>query len=507
MIKKKKININKVFKVLRNKKVALYIIAYEAEDNIDKVLKRIPKNIVKKFAQIYLIDDSSKDKTVEAAIASAKSLGLNNFKAMKTPLNQGYGGNQKIGYNYAIKQGFDYVIMLHGDGQYPPESLPDIIECFTDPQVAAVFGSRMINRYQALEGGMPLYKWVGNQVLTFIENKIMQSNLSEFHSGYRAYSVKALKLIPFLMNSDVFHFDTDIIIQFLANNFKIKEISIPTHYGDEICRVNGLKYAKDCLISNLQFRLHKIGVWYQPNFDIQLPRERVYSFKKSQNSLHSYIINHLPWKKSDSVIDLGANDGVLDTKISSKVKQIIAVDINPPKTIKNVKGVKLDLNQDFDKSLGSKSYNKVIALDIIEHLSNPEAAIKKINNLLETNGTLYASTANIGYFIMRITHLIGWFNYGKRGILDMTHQRLFTVNSFKKLLTDNGFILKKTVGFGPPVSDQISHKGIWKLIDQISGFLAKQYPSLFSFNFLIIAEKKTAFEDIYQQTINNKVKI
>ena len=492
---------DKALKVLKNHRVALYIIAYEAEDNIDQVLKRIPKTIVNKFAQIYLIDDSSKDKTVETAIASAKSLSLNNFKAMKTPFNQGYGGNQKIGYQYAISQGFEYVIMLHGDGQYPPESLPDLIACFADPQVAAVFGSRMINRYQALEGGMPLYKWIGNQALTFIENKIMQSNLSEFHSGYRAYSTKALKLIPFLMNSDVFHFDTDIIIQFLANNFKIKEIPIPTHYGDEICRVNGLKYAKDCLISNLQFRLHKMGVWYQPNFDIQLPNKRVYSFKKSHNSLHYYITNHLSWEKTDAVVDLGANDSTLASKIISKVKKITIVDIRKPRGKKNVKSLRLDLNQDFDKNLGNKSFNKVIALDIIEHLNNPESAIKKINNILKSGGTLYASTANIGYFIMRITHLIGWFNYGKRGILDMTHQRLFTVNSFKKLLQDNGFVLKKVVGFGPPIADQISHRGIWKAIDLISGFLAKQYSSLFSFNFLIIAEKKPAFKDIYQQTL------
>jgi len=492
---------DQALKVLKNNQVALYIIAYEAEKHIDQVLKRIPKDIVNRFAQIYLIDDSSKDKTVEAAIASAKALGLKNFKAMKTPFNQGYGGNQKIGYRYAIKQGFDYVIMLHGDGQYPPEFLPQMIACFVDPQVAAVFGSRMINRYDALKGGMPLYKWAGNQLLTLIENKIMQSNLSEFHSGYRAYSTKALKLIPFLMNSDVFHFDTDIIIQLLANNFKIKEIPMPTHYGNEICRVNGLKYAKDCLISNLQFRLHKMGLWYQPNFDIQLPKERVYSFKKNKNTLHYHILNNLSWKKSDQVVDLGANDGILDSKLAVKVKLITAVDIKKPKVMKNVKSLKVDLNTEFDQILGEKSFNKVIALDIIEHLNNPEAAIKKINNLLKTDGDLYASTANIGYFIMRITHLIGWFNYGKRGILDMTHQRLFTVNSFKKLLTDNGFIFKEVIGFGPPIADQISDRGVYKLIDSVSGFLAKLYPSLFSFNFLVIAEKKTAFEDIYQQTL------
>ena len=121
---------------------------FEKENNGDVFKrKRIPKNIVNKFAQIYLIDDSSKDETIEADIASAKSLNHNNFKVMKTPFNQGYGGNQKIGYHYAIKQGFDYVIMLHGDGQYPPEFLPNIIECFADSQVAAVFGSRMMKEH------------------------------------------------------------------------------------------------------------------------------------------------------------------------------------------------------------------------------------------------------------------------------------------------------------------------------------------------------------------------
>lgn len=504
MIGKRKASNEKALRVLKDKKVALFIIAYEAEDLIHKVLKRIPKSIVNKFTEIYLIDDSSKDKTVQKTINSAKPLGITNLKVMKTPFNQGYGGNQKIGYSYAIKQGFDYVIMLHGDGQYPPEYLPNIIACFADPQIAAVFGSRMINSDQALKGGMPYYKWLGNKILTFIENKIMQSNLSEFHSGYRAYSVKALSQVPFLMNSDVFHFDTDIIIQFLANNFKIKEIPIPTHYGDEICRVNGLKYAKDCLISNAQFRFHKMGIWYQPNFDINSPKMRIYDFKKSQNSLHYYIINHLLWKKTDEVVDLGANDGTVASKLASKVKKITAVDIKKPKAKKNVKNLKLDLNKDFNTALGNKSFNKVIALDMIEHLNNPEKSIKNINHLLKTDGTLYASTANIAYFVMRITHLIGWFNYGKKGILDMTHQRLFTVNSFKKLLTDNGFIITKVIGFGPPIADQINQRGIYKLFDVISGILAKFYPPLFSFNFLIIAQKKTSFEDIYQQTIRSR---
>ena len=492
---------DQALKVLKDKRVALYIIAYEAEAHIAKVLKRIPKRIANRFARIYLIDDSSKDKTVTASIVAAKALGINNFKAMRTPFNQGYGGNQKIGYRYAIAKGFDYVIMLHGDGQYPPEFLPEIIAAFADPEVAAVFGSRMINRYEALKGGMPLYKWVGNQALTAIENFIMQSHLSEFHSGYRAYAVKALKQLPFLSNSDVFHFDTDIIIQFLANNLKIQEIPMPTHYGNEICRVNGLKYAIDCLISNFQFRLHKVGLWYQPNFDIPSPHQRIYAFKKHRNTLHTFVFNSLPWKKSDRVVDLGANDGQLASKLSGKVKQVTAVDIQPSTTKGKVHSLCLDLNGDFDLTLGEKAFNRVVALDLIEHLNNPEATVAKINRLLPTGGRLYASTANIAYWVMRLTHLIGWFNYGKRGILDMTHQRLFTVNSFKKVLTDNGFVVKSVVGFGPPIADEISNRGIFKWLDEVSAYLAKLYPPLFSFNFLIVAEKKTPFADIYQKTV------
>ncbi len=491
------VNQQKLAQVLKTKKVAVFIISYEAEKHIAQVLKRIPQKIVHQLAEIYLVDDSSKDKTVEKALEAAKKLHLKNFKAMKNSPNQGYGGNQKIGYTYAIEQGFDYVIMLHGDGQYPPEFIPHIIEAFHDPQVKAVFGSRMLNKYQALKGGMPLYKWIGNQALTFIENKIMRSHLSEFHSGYRAYSVKALKTLPFLKNSNVFHFDTDIIIQFLANNYKIKEIPIPTHYGDEICRVDGLKYAKDCLISNMQFRLHKIGLWYQPNFDIITPKKRVYRFKKNPNTLHYHLINKIPWTRKDQVVDLGASDGSVSKHIASKVKEITAVDIKKPPLRSCVKTIKLDLNQNFTSRLGRKAYNKVIALDLIEHLNDPEQAVEHINHLLQNNGLLYASTANIAYFVMRLTHLLCWFNYGKKGILDMTHKRLFTINSFKKLLTDAGFKIQEVIGFGPPIADEISNRGIFRLLDRVSAWLAKTWPSMFSFNFLVIAQKQTTFKDIY----------
>ena len=244
-------------KTLREKKVALFILTYNAEHQIRKTLKRIPEVLRSGFSEIYIIDDDSIDRTLEAIALAQKELKFPNIKIFRTPYNQGYGGNQKLGYSYAIRRNFDYVIMLHGDGQYPPEELPTIISRLKgDPD--AVFGSRMMHKAQALIGGMPLYKWIGNQVLTFLENVLLGTNLTEFHSGYRSYRVPLLREIPFLNNSNSFHFDTDIIVQLVSQKKTIEEISMPTCYGDETCHVNGVSYAWNCILSCVKYRIKNV---------------------------------------------------------------------------------------------------------------------------------------------------------------------------------------------------------------------------------------------------------
>lgn len=240
--------------ILQEKKVALFILSYNAEDYIRKTIERIPEFIRGKFVEIFVIDDSSVDKTLEEVLRAKKDFAISNLRVFKTPYNQGYGGNQKIGYTYAVRKNFDYVIMLHGDGQYPPEELPRIIEKLNDGS-DALFGSRMMPRMKALKGGMPLYKWIGNQVLTWLENVILGTNFTEFHSGYRTFKVDVLKEIHFLRNSNDFHFDTDIIIQMIDAQKSIEEVSMPTHYGNETCHVNGIPYAWNCVASCIKYRI------------------------------------------------------------------------------------------------------------------------------------------------------------------------------------------------------------------------------------------------------------
>ncbi len=237
------------------KKCLIYVVSYNHEKFILDTLLRIPKSISKKYnVEILVSNDRSQDKTLEQA---------KKFKPLKFKYNiichnknLGYGGNQKIGYYYSIKKNFDYVVLLHGDGQYAPEYLPKILNEFESKKnYSAVFGSRMMLAGSAIKGGMPLYKFVGNKILTFIQNFLLNSKLSEFHSGYRAYRVNSLKKIFYQKNANDYCFDTQIIIQFLLNNMKIKEIPIPTFYGEEISYVNGLKYATQIIIETILAKL------------------------------------------------------------------------------------------------------------------------------------------------------------------------------------------------------------------------------------------------------------
>ncbi len=251
---------------MKYKKIAIFIIAYEAVTTFDKVLKRIPKNVYKKVSEIFLIDDSSNDNTYYAALGYKHVNNIRKLNVFRNTKNLGYGGNQKKGYNYAISKGHDIVVMLHGDAQYAPECLGEILQPLIDGKADMVFGSRMIG--DPLKGGMPLYKFLGNKFLTFMENYFLGMNLTEFHSGYRAYSCDALKKIPFNKCSDDFHFDTEILIQFKEKGLRIKEVAIPTFYGDEISRVKVISYGFNIIKSLAQYLLHKKKVRHYEKYDI-----------------------------------------------------------------------------------------------------------------------------------------------------------------------------------------------------------------------------------------------
>src|SRR5215472_9227046 len=209
-------------------RVLIFIVAYNAEKTIESVVSRIPADLAEQYElDILIIDDASPDATfLRSHDLSCSAAPRFPIHALFNPVNQGYGGNQKLGYRYAITHGYDFVALLHGDGQYAPECLPALLEPLAKGEAAAVFGSRMLTRGAALKGGMPLYKFIGNKILTWCQNRLLRTAFSEFHSGYRVYSTAALKKIPFDRNTNDFHFDTEIIIQLLIAGMRVRELPI-----------------------------------------------------------------------------------------------------------------------------------------------------------------------------------------------------------------------------------------------------------------------------------------
>lgn len=489
--------------LLSKYKIAIFIVAYNAEKHLESVMERIPGNIIDGFVEIFVIDDSSTDKTFELAKKIKEKHSDLRFNAYRTPFNRGYGGNQKLGYLYCINKGYDIVILLHGDGQYAPEYLPKVIAAFQE-DTDAVIASRMMNKKTALQGGMPVYKWTGNQALTWFENRVLGSSLSEFHTGFRAYKVSSLRKIPFSYNSDDFHFDTEIIVQAIATKWKIKEVSIPAFYGDEKCHVNGLKYAYDCVKSVVKYNLVKLGLYYERNYDFMLFEGDNYQFKKGPFSLHQYVINNIDLSPETVSVELGANRGILSDHIAQKSKKHIAVDIFQPDLAGRSQTMALDLNSTFSERLGKEQYDCCVSLDVIEHMNDPDNFLREVFKILKTRGKLYVSTANVCYLPVRLSLLIGQFNYGKRGILDRTHKRLFSMRGLKKLLVQNGFEIEVVRGFAPPLTDLVSNRWIMRLAEKIHAFLSRLYSKVFAYNFLVVAQRLDDLTDIFDRTVGEE---
>ena len=214
--------------MVNNKRVTVVLPAYNAAKTLSKTLAEVPMHIVD---EIILCDDNSTDDT----IAVAKSLNINHI--ISHQVNRGYGGNQKSLYDKAIATNADIVIMLHPDYQYTPKLITAMVSIISEGLYPVVFGSRILGG-GALKGGMPLYKYIANRFLTSFQNILLGQKLSEYHTGYRAYSIDVLKAIDYNANSDDFIFDNQVIAQIFEKGYEIGEITCPTKYFEEASSIN-----------------------------------------------------------------------------------------------------------------------------------------------------------------------------------------------------------------------------------------------------------------------------
>jgi glycosyltransferase involved in cell wall biosynthesis len=485
---------------VRRPRLLIFIVAYEAQATLAAVLGRIPRSIWELDVEVLVIDDSSRDQTFEVGVRTAEAI-HHPVTVLFNPVNQGYGGNQKLGYAYALRHGFDFVVLLHGDGQYAPERIPDLLAPLIDDSADAVFGSRMLVAGAARRGGMPLYKFVGNRILSWFQNRMLGVALSEFHSGFRAYRVSSLGQIPFQYNSNVFHFDTEIIIQLLRGGFRVSEVPIPTYYGDEICRVDGIKYAKDVVVATLSSMLHGLNILYDRKYDVRDASNRRYGLKLGYASSHTAALEAVP--VGARVLDIGLGPGDFARELSKKGCTIDGADQFPPTDPSPVREFTLWAEPArLDVDLGR--YDFVLLLDIIEHLKEPERfldGLRSAAHRVDQRPVFIVTTGNVVFWMVRLQALLGNFNYGRRGILDMTHTRLYTFATLRKLFLQCGYRVEQVKGIPAPFPLALGNGRLGLALVRINSFLIRLSRGLFSYQIFLVATPLPTVDGLLEHSI------
>ncbi|GIW78120.1 MAG: hypothetical protein KatS3mg104_3183 [Phycisphaerae bacterium] len=485
-------------------KILVFIVSYEAQRHIAGVLERIPNNYWNNPVLHFLvIDDASTDQSVNVAANWAKEHSVKNLTVLRNPVNQGYGGNQKLGYRIAIETGFEFVILLHGDGQYAPEMLPQFIEIWQQQQADVILGSRMQSIQSARRGNMPWYKVLGNRALTILQNKLTGQNLSEYHTGYRGYSTRFLRSVPFEVNTNDFHFDTQILLQAFHVDARVVEFPIPTHYGDEVCRVPGFRYARDVILSTVGYRLHRMGMMCSLKYrNLQPTRYR--DKTQALYTSHRLALNELERLKPNTVLDLGCGPGYVAEECRKLGATVTGIDAYEPLPGKMDQFIRVDLEREkipvdlFD-------YDVVLLLDVIEHLADPERFLLDLRNHSQTTDQvrrtphLILSTPNIAFVGIRLNLLLGRFSYAERGILDITHKRLFTKRSLLRMLRDCGYRVEKFIPVPVPFEIVIPTT-TGRLLGKVSNFLARSWPAMFAFQSMVVCRPLPGVHQLLSQT-------
>ena len=477
-------------------KILVVVVAYQAERHVVETFERIPESVLRDpEVDFVCLDDASTDAGAERLANWAAERKIDNLTVLHNPHNQGYGGNQKLGYRLAIDRGYEFVILLHGDGQYAPEVLDQFIEAWRRDNPDVVLGSRMAEPGGARRGGMPLYKLAGNRVLTWMQNRITRLGLSEYHTGYRGYSTAFLVRVPFELNTNDFHFDTEILLQAAHLGARIVEFPIPTRYADEVSHVAGLsgvRYGANVIKATLGFRLHQLGMFTSLRYR-DLGMERYRDKTGMLYSSHRLALDEVRAVKPKRVLDLGCGPGSVARECREMGAEVVGIDVvePPPGTVSEF--IRADLDTE-ELPVDPFDFDCVLLLDVIEHLSEPERFLLRMRNssshpAYSERPAFVISTPNVAFAAIRANLLLGRFTYADRGIMDVTHRRLFTRSSLTAALRDCGYEIKSVRPVPVPFENIIAgNPRVGRALTRLASLLSRIWPTMFAFQFLVVCE-------------------
>lgn len=427
-------------------RIGIFLVASNAESRIETTLAAIPASVWDRVETVYVVDDCSTDETV-ARILPLKSR-YPKLEVYRNRISLSHGGNQKAGLQFALDRGLDFVALLDTDGRYAPDRLEAMFASVLTREADVAMGTRMDRGTAAIKEGMPALRYAANRFLTMLQNAFARTDFSEYHCGFRVYSTSLLRDIPFWDNSDDWHFDTQILLQFVLRGARVVEVPVPVYYGAEISHVRGLAYGMMCLLTSLSFALHRSGLFYSRVFDLA-QRGRKYTEKfNDPYSSHSKIWKWLSERPLEGVkvLELGVGDASLTRRLKEAGAIVDGIEIDPPSLEMARPFCRHVYLQDMDAPSPiptDEVYDLVIAADVLEHLRNPSHFLSRVKPRLRKGGHLVVSLPNIANAYVRLNLLLGRFPLHSKGLLDRTHLHCFTLKTAEEMLERTGWIVDR----------------------------------------------------------------
>ncbi len=410
----------------------------------------------------------------------------------RTPGEPGAGAARKSAFEYVLLRGFDFAVTMRGDGRHPGEALPELLQAALAEPGALVIATRRMQRERP-EVRLP--HWIAHLAATAVQNRLLGLRLGDYHSGFRVYAARALRAIPFQLNADDRVFDMQTLVQCRALGAPVVEVPLPPSWKEYPSSPRGLLHVLRFTAAALDYRLHQLHLTRSGSYFVE--PDVHYTLKRSPTGSHMQIVDAI--EPGSRVLDLGCSQGLLARPLRQKGVEVTGVDLEAPRRLTEDLHAfhQRDLEQPLELPTG-RVFDYVICSDVIEHLRSRTEVLRGVRRYLKPEGRLLISTPNVALWFYRLSLLAGRFEYGPRGVLDETHVHLYTRSSFRRAVEQAGFRILRQRVTALPFEVVFESTGRSRLVRGIASAyhaLARLWPSLFAYQFLLEAEITTLDEE------------
>jgi 2-polyprenyl-3-methyl-5-hydroxy-6-metoxy-1,4-benzoquinol methylase len=470
-------------------RIGLFLFDCADGDALARVLGRLPKSAAAWLEEVVVVPDQP-SRVVDPLPASSPFT----LRVHRAPRPYGYGGARKAAFEYALRRGMEYVVVLRGDGTHPPEALAQLLAPIVLEGSTLAFATRRRQRWTE-EGMASLFYRLGYSLACAFQNRVLGLRLRDYLSGFRVYPTSALECVPFQLGADDRSFDVELVIQLRGLGLSVLEVPIDRAWAEDPTPRQELGHALRACRAAIGYRLHQLHLTRRGRYLIE-PGVH-YTLKHSKTGSHMQIVDAIA--SESRVLDLGCSQGLLARPLREKSVRVTGVDADAPRGLARELETyhQRDLEDPLDVPEG-RVFDYVVIADVVEHLRNREQLLRGARRFLKPGGRLLVSTPNIALWFYRLSLLAGRFEYGARGVLDRTHVHLFTRATFRREVERSGFhVVGERVTALPfeVVFESTGRSRLLRAIARAYHRLARLWPEMFAYQFILEAEITTLDEE------------